>query len=303
MTSRYCSAVALRRALEDRLAARSRQTGIAVNRLRKECAFQRLLARFVTVGGPWALKGGVYLLWRVDPRIRATADVDANWQASAADLDGFLDRVTTCYLDDGFDLDIGDSRPLRGETCGGFRFPVLASMASREFERFHLDVNLTADDPRPVEQLRVHSAPMAFAEVPSAHLTVPVIGLAQQLAEKLHACVRSYGLGGPSSRAKDAFDTVAAARLVTVPDSTRLLDACHVTFTHRGDALPTGMAEPPEAWHPSLAHLLADCPLGVADDANDLCTRFTAFWRPLLASAPAAIHRFNARAWRWEPAA
>lgn len=301
MNHRYNSPTALRRALEDRLATRSKQTGIAVNRLRKECAFHRLLARFVTVGGPWALKGGVSLLWRVDPRIRATADVDANWCADEADLDEFLDQVTDCNLDDGFAFDIGDARPLRGETHGGSRFPVLAAMAGREFERFHLDINLIADDPRPVEHLQINAAPMAFADVRGAHLTVPVISLAQQLAEKLHACLRFYGQDQSSTRAKDAFDTVAAARLVPMPGSDDLLCICRDTFDLRGARLPTDLAELPDTWHLPLTRLLGDCPIPVADDAHDLQARFTAFWQPLLHSPGITRRRFDAQSWSWQP--
>lgn len=210
------------------------------------------------------------------PRIRATADVDANWQASDDDLDDFLDRITTCDLDDGFDFDIGDARPLRGETHGGLRFPVLASMAGREFERFHLDINLTAGDQRPVEQLQIHSAPMAFADVPAAHLTVPAITLAQQLAEKLHACLRGYGpAAGTSSRAKDAFDTVAAARLVSMPSSNELRAARRATVHQRGDTLPDDLEDLPHDWDEPLTRLLADCPLAIADNVTDLRRRFT----------------------------
>lgn len=300
MTRRYGSPTALRRALEHRLAAESKETGITVNRLRKQCAFHRLLARFVTVGGPWALKGGVSLLWRLDPRIRATADVDTNWHASQTDLDTFLDQVTACDINDGFGFDIGDARPLQGETQGGLRYPVLADMAGREFERFHLDINLTAGDTRPVEQLRVQIAPLAFADVDAAQLTVPVISLAQQLAEKLHATVRIYGHGHASARAKDAFDTVAAARLVPIPGSNELLRACHLTFTHRNDALPTGVDAMPDAWQGALEQLLAECPLPVADSPTQLHALFTSFWQPLLSSYPPVGHRFDPATWTWQ---
>ncbi|MGH3503244.1 MAG: hypothetical protein ACRDQA_20465 [Nocardioidaceae bacterium] len=56
-------------------------------------------------------------MWRVDSRIRATADVDANWRAGEAHhLGTFLDQVTVGELDDRFTFDIGDTRPLRGLT-------------------------------------------------------------------------------------------------------------------------------------------------------------------------------------------
>lgn len=292
---------ALRRALEDRLAAASGRSGIAINRLRKECAFQRLLARFVTVGGPWALKGGVSVLWRVDRRLRATADVDANWRSGVGELDDFLDRVTLCDLADGFVFAIGDATPLLGETEGGLRLPVTATMAGREFERFQLDVNLTPADTRPVEQLRLTTSPMDFAAVAVPHVTVPVIGLAQQLAEKLHASARIYGDGQVSSRPKDIFDTVAIARLVAVPGARELRAACETTFTLRGDALPLGPPELPGAtWDGPLATLLDDCPLPIAESPAQLRQLFTTFWTtPLEPGIGRSDTSFDVETWSW----
>ncbi len=45
--SRYVRPESLRQALEDRLKARARAASLPLDRLRKEAAFQRLLARIV----------------------------------------------------------------------------------------------------------------------------------------------------------------------------------------------------------------------------------------------------------------
>jgi hypothetical protein len=57
---RYTDAAGLRRALEDRLKTRSAHSGMPLDRLRKEAALQRLLARIAVAApeGSWALKGG-----------------------------------------------------------------------------------------------------------------------------------------------------------------------------------------------------------------------------------------------------
>ena len=58
----YSTAGAFRRALEERLRSISRREEIDLNRLRRQVAFDRLLARlFRDDAPPWALKGGYAL--------------------------------------------------------------------------------------------------------------------------------------------------------------------------------------------------------------------------------------------------
>lgn len=72
MTARYEHPHSLRRALEDRLKTQARTSGLPLDRLRKEAAFERLLARFVVAApeGSWALKGGLAMLARVGAHAR-----------------------------------------------------------------------------------------------------------------------------------------------------------------------------------------------------------------------------------------
>jgi len=58
----YETPQALRMALEHRLLARSEATGIALDRLRRRVAFERVVARLqVAEPGRWVLKGGMAL--------------------------------------------------------------------------------------------------------------------------------------------------------------------------------------------------------------------------------------------------
>ncbi|MPZ88849.1 MAG: hypothetical protein GEU81_12395 [Nitriliruptorales bacterium] len=79
----YADAFALRQALEERLRGEARQMGVPVDRLRKEVAFQRFLARLgqVTPREAWALKGGMGLIARLGQHARGTRDIDTNWRA------------------------------------------------------------------------------------------------------------------------------------------------------------------------------------------------------------------------------
>jgi len=73
----YSSGAAFRRALEDRLLVQSRESGLALVRLRKLVAFDRLLARLaVAQPGQWLLKGGVALQLRLGSLARTTRDMD-----------------------------------------------------------------------------------------------------------------------------------------------------------------------------------------------------------------------------------
>ena len=74
---RYATANAFRTALEARLLARARETGVSIVRLRKTVVFDRLLARLLVVApGRWHLKGALALDFRLGPGTRATKDMD-----------------------------------------------------------------------------------------------------------------------------------------------------------------------------------------------------------------------------------
>jgi len=88
---KYKSGAAFRQALEQRLLARSRETGTSLVRLRKGVVFDRLLARLtVAARGRWVLKGALALDFRLGERTRTTKDMDLvrndSEEAGTADL-------------------------------------------------------------------------------------------------------------------------------------------------------------------------------------------------------------------------
>ncbi len=86
--------------LEERLRQRSIETGTSLDRLRKEVALQRLLARMAasTNADGWVLKGAQVLLVRLDEKARATKDVDTTWRYEADALRDALDDATEIDL-------------------------------------------------------------------------------------------------------------------------------------------------------------------------------------------------------------
>ncbi|MDP2865750.1 MAG: nucleotidyl transferase AbiEii/AbiGii toxin family protein, partial [Elusimicrobiota bacterium] len=73
---KYDTPTAFRRALEDRLKQKAKNEGLDLQRLMREVAFDRLLARlFARKDAAWILKGGYALELRMK-EARATKDID-----------------------------------------------------------------------------------------------------------------------------------------------------------------------------------------------------------------------------------
>ncbi len=277
---RYPTAAAFRAALEDHLRRRAHSTGVPLDRLRKEIAHQRLLARLAAVAPPgsWALKGGQALLARLDTAARATKDADATWRADLSHLDDMLEEAVDIDLGDGFRFEVGAARLMTAETDeGGVRYPVLALLDGREFERLQLDVNAVPDDRRPLEQLQLRDL-LGFAGIGPP--TVPVISIAQHLAEKLHAYVRDYGAQA-NSRPRDLYDMLVIAWSLPVPTFRELDSACRETFTLRETSWPPTLPTPPGSWAATWNSFVSDHDIPWTDlDAAGQALE--TFWQPLL---------------------
>lgn len=296
MTGRYDSEHAFRTSLEQRLLNQARETGRPLDRLRKEVAHQRLLARLAKSAAPgaWALKGGLALLARLGDRARATSDADANWRSGFEELEQTLDEAAVLDLDDGFSFEIGPRRPLEGEVEGALRFPVVTVLAGREFERINLDINLAPGDQRPTEKLQLRDL-LGFADIPAP--IVPVIPIAQQLAEKVHAYLRSYGNG--SSRPRDLYDMLVVAEQLPVPRALTLVETCGETFAIRDTAWPPILPEPPGEWEEAWSEFVTVYPIPwtTLTAAGDALHRF---WDPLIAKGVEEA-RWDPDAWQWRP--
>ncbi len=296
---RYPSATAFRQALEDRLRDEALRTGVPYDRLRKEAAFHRLLARLQRVApqDSWALKGGLSLIARIGTHVRATRDADTNWRRVQAELEETLDAVIDINLDDGFEFEIGDARPLEGEGPeGALRYTVTARLAGKIFEQLKLDVNLTTEDPRPVEIIEVKRNPFAF--VGKDPLRLPMISPSQQLAEKLHAYSRRYAAGA-SSRPRDLFDMLVIAQEIALPNSGEVATACRQTFAMRQTPWPPEFNPPPEEWESPWLGFITDYPLSWRTAANGY-EALTEFWLPILKDVLPGSSTWHPNEWKWK---
>ena len=259
---KYASGIALRTALEERLKQASREEAIDLQRLRRQVAFDRFLARLFR--GPntdWVLKGGYAMELRFQTA-RTTKDLDFTVRTPAT---GRVD-VLLKQLQDAGAVDLGDfftyrigeaTMDLDGAPYGGARYPVESIMDGRTFVKFHLDVGVGDVVLDPLEQTNMRDW-LGFAGISPP--SVPMIQREQQFAEKLHA----YTLprtAAPNTRVRDLVDMVLLIQSRTL-ESSRVVQALHATFDLRAThSVPKGLHPPPEDWSAPFARLAAECRL------------------------------------------
>lgn len=248
---RYDSASAFRMALEERLRTESLATGVALSRLRKTVAFDRLLARLLE-GAPeaWVLKGGLALQLRLEDRARTTKDIDLHTRERAETA---LDLLVSSAL-----IDLGDffrfEVPRPSSMDAPLRCAVRTTLAGRDFESFHVDLGCDEGPVGSASLLRVTSL-LEFANI--AAVEFPCFPLGRHVAEKVHALVRPRG-GRDNSRVKDLVDIVLVAETTGV-DPVELRAALVATFAaDPGCDLPTRLPEPPRSWEPQYRALARD---------------------------------------------
>jgi len=157
---KYATGVALRTALEERPKRISREEGLDLQRLRRQIAFDRFLARlFLGENTDWILKGGYAMELRFQ-KARATRDLDFTARtARSVSGDGLLTQLqdaSATDLGDFFRYKIGaPMMDLDGAPYGGARYPVESIMGGRTFVKFHLDVGVGYVVLDPPEQARV----------------------------------------------------------------------------------------------------------------------------------------------------
>jgi Nucleotidyl transferase AbiEii toxin, Type IV TA system len=268
----YKTAGAFRAALEARLQNRARAEGTDLQRLRRQVAFDRFLARLFSKGPkadyPWILKGGYAMELRTHTA-RTTKDIDltllSNGTPLASDpnerreqVRALLQEAAAAPFGDFFEFLVGEAgEDLDGAPEGGSRYPVQARMDGRDFARFHVDVGIGDEVLEPVEVVTGEDW-LGFGGVKPP--SFPMISAAQQFAEKVHA----YTLPRPNrmnTRTKDLVDMVLLIREQKL-DPEKTAAAIHATFAkRRTHEIPKDLASPPRAWEPVFNELAKECHL------------------------------------------
>jgi hypothetical protein len=269
---RYATAAAFRRALEDRLQDIAGKESVDLQRLRRQVAFDRLLARLFQAAQPsalpWVLKGGYAMELRIKAA-RATKDIDLTMRSVFSSGEKKDDQKNLAVLeklqeaaafrsDDFFVYTIGEPiSDLDAAPYGGARFPVEARLDGRAFVGFHLDVGIGDAVMEPLEVIGGRDW-LGFAGIASPSLYM--IPREQQFAEKLHA----YTLprkGAVNSRVRDLVDMVLLIQSGTMAKA-KVGEAIRVTFNRRKThSLPDTLPIPPAEWQNPYRALARECDL------------------------------------------
>jgi hypothetical protein len=254
---KYATGAALRAGLEERLKQIAKTEGTELQRLRRQVAFDRFLARlFNDADTQWVLKGGYAMELRFQVA-RATKDLDFTVRTiSTSPGDAALEYLQEAgrrNLREFFSFRIGKPMmDLDGAPYGGSRYPVEAVMAQRTFVKFHLDVGIGDVVLHPLEHIQTRDW-FGFVEIPPA--SVPMIQREQQFAEKLHA----YTLprtGTANSRVRDLVDMILLIQSGTL-DTALTTEALRGTFDLRGThPIPAVLEPPPPDWSAPFERLL-----------------------------------------------
>ena len=261
---KYESAYAFRRALEDRLNSISKKEGLALDRLRRKVAFDRLLARlFKNKQNKWLLKGGYALELYLENVARTTKDIDLSIpekkKITKEKIRDMIQEEAQKDIKDYFRFLIGASyQDLHQPVYGGWRYPVEAKLDNRTFTKFHLDVGIGDEIIiKPVWQ-KGHNL-LSFAGILPAK--VSIIPREQQFAEKIHSYTFPKDRRN-NSRVKDLLDLILLIQHGKLRKAI-LKQSIEKTFQNRGTHhLPEELQSPPTEWKEIYEKLANECGAG-----------------------------------------
>ena len=280
----YSTPGALRAALEARLNETSRRDGVDLQRLRRQVAFDRLLARMFDPSQrtreDWVLKGGYALEMRFH-QARSTKDLDltvrASWAHSAdRSLRERLQLAAAVQLPDFFTFIVGEAMAeLNQAPQGGARFPVDARLDGRTFARFHVDLGVGDEVLEPLEEITGEDW-LGFAGIPA--VSVPALSVEQHWAEKFHAYTRPRE--ATNSRVRDLVDLLLLIERHEL-SSERIRAAIDATFGRRQThSVPTRIGPPPSTWSKPFEALALEC--GIETSVSAAHSRVEQFWTILV---------------------
>lgn len=274
----YRSAQAFGAALTDRLKTLAAHSRYTVSQLRRQFAYDRLLARvFTSHDADWVLKGGVAMLARLSVA-RHSADIDlvTHRDSPTAALPA-LREAAARDLGDFFTFRLDPPRSLV-QQIQGIRVPTEARLGPRLFERFAVDLVTGAvitGDPET-------APPLLAVDVPGlVRPAYRVYPLADTLADKVAAIIEDHH-GRPSTRFRDLVDIVLIAHDQPV-DSAALTRALASERFRRGLRPRSGLEIPDAAlWHGGYVRAAGGIPELVERDLDQALVLAKTFLDPIL---------------------
>jgi hypothetical protein len=270
---------AFRAAIEARLRNYARAAGVPVMAVRRQASLERLIVRLTVVApGRWALKGGLALDTKLGAHARSSLDMDMDHREGAAAARADLELAVTRDLDDYFTFIIAGRREIReGGINLADRYRVECVVSGTQFETFQVDVtNVPPTQWEVVEATR----PGLLADVGLGPITVLLVPLERQVAEKLHAYTRPYESGN-STRVKDLVDFVLICTFERL-DGDRLRATIADTFNRRAThPVPGRVPRPPAEW--AVAYRDEALAVSIPPDLDTAYSLVAAWLDPILA--------------------
>jgi predicted nucleotidyltransferase component of viral defense system len=283
---KYVSPAAMRTALEERLNRTGRENNQDIQRLRRQVAFDRFLARIFSSqeSKRFVLKGGYALELRMQ-NARTTKDIDICVNDRKGSITGdkesllvMIRQAAAINLGEFFEYTIGESSlDLENALYGGYRFPVECRMAGRRFANFHIDI-AAGDVWLDTHEELTGKNWFDFAGIPAQKILA--ISTEQQFAEKIH----SYSLPRqtPNSRAKDLVDLVLIIDKGNL-DPLLLRDAITKTFRRRKThGVPAALENPPDTWNIRYKKMAEECGNEIPGDLNIAIDKVRQFYKTLM---------------------
>jgi hypothetical protein len=253
---------------EKTLARVAREQGLDQERLRRWVSFLALcgaLDRAIHTGilAGYYLKGGVAMELRFAENARATKDLDVGMEGARADRLRSLTEALTAGFDD-FSFRI-KARTRDMEQADTIRVQVAIQYGTRAWQT--IEVDLGPANAGAVDLIEPRVRGLAELGIPVVS-PVRCLNLAEQVAQKLHACTGPAAAG----RARDVLDILLIDALGQL-DYAAVANAARRVFAQRAThAFPPLFAMPPE-WAPELEAMAGD--LGFAlNSAAEIEQRF-----------------------------
>lgn len=266
----YLNATAFRMALEEQLKNISKKEEMDVQRLRKEVAFDRFLARLFSKSEliSWVLKGGYAMeLWIKEARVSKDIDLvvheslSTQKNLSQQSILTILREQASKDLKDFFLFRIDQSmQNLEGPPYGGARYPVHAVMDGRIFAKFHVDIALGDIVIEPLDRIKGKNW-LKFAGFPDTEIIS--VSKEQQFAEKLHAYTRPREK--TNSRVRDLVDLVLLIQHGLQSESNKVKKCILATFErYKTHPVSNKLEVPPKTWEKSYQQMAKE--IGLAQN-------------------------------------
>lgn len=276
----YDTAHALRTALEQRLLNQSRDSGVALDRLRRRVVFQRVLARLQAAEpGEWVLKGGMALEVRLNDEARLTKDLDLGLRAAQVEGEQLRERIIEALgpdpYGDRFEFEVGGAKRLM-EDGGGhetWRVKVSLALAGKPFGGIALDISPREHELHATVTLQLPNA-LDFAGVLSPQ--IEIIDLPRHAAEKFHGMTKDFG-ERENSRVRDLVDLVILHEHDLLSPRPVALAIRQVWSEREGGVAPADLPHLPDGWADRYVALAAGLGLR-ADSLTEAAAVVAGFW-------------------------